>query len=424
MDFFNYKNGHLHGEGVALKDIADEIGTPFYAYSTATLTRHFEVFSDALRGMNAMVCFAVKANSNQAVLSTLAALGAGADVVSGGELTRALKANIKPHRIVFSGVGKQDDEIEFALNSGIKQINVESEPELDRISEIAVRLGKTATVALRVNPDVDAGTHEKITTGRKGNKFGIDWERVPEVYQKATDLPGIHIAGLAMHIGSQLMDLEPYRQAYSRVAELVETLRSKGLTVEVLDAGGGLGVPYGEADEVENPHPEAYTEVVRNTLGHLGTELIFEPGRMIAGNSGVLVTRVIYAKESADKTFLIVDAGMNDLIRPTLYGAFHNIVPEIQPTPGADLFNVDVVGPICETGDTFAKDRKLPQTKADDLLVVRTAGAYGAVQSSTYNTRALIPEVMINGDRHCVVRRRMTVEDIIALDQLPDWLSE
>jgi len=424
MDFFNYKNGHLHGEGVALADVADDVGTPFYAYSTATLTRHFEVFADALRGMNALVCYAVKANSNQAVIRTLAGLGAGADVVSGGELSRALKAGIKPNKIVFSGVGKLDEEIEAALKAGIKQINVESEPELDRISEIAGRLGVTATVALRVNPDVDAGTHEKITTGRKENKFGIEWEQALDVYKKANDLPGINIQGLAVHIGSQLLNLEPYREAYQRTAKMVEQLRSNGLTVNVLDVGGGLGIPYGEPDETESPHPEHYTEVVRNTVGHLGVELVFEPGRMIAGNSGVLVTRVIFVKEGPTKTFLIVDAGMNDLVRPTLYNAFHKIVTEVQPDLSAELIDVDIVGPICETGDTFAKNRKLPAVKAGDLLVIRTTGAYGAVQASTYNTRPLIPEIMVNGGSYCVIRDRVSVEDIIAQDRLPAWLAD
>ncbi|MBL4692738.1 MAG: diaminopimelate decarboxylase [Magnetovibrio sp.] len=409
---------------MALADIADDVGTPFYAYSTATLTRHFEVYADALRGMNAMICFAVKANSNQAVLTTLSALGSGADVVSGGELKRALKAHIKPHRIVFSGVGKLDVEIEAALLAGIKQINVESEPELDRISAIAVRLGVEARVALRVNPDVDAGTHEKITTGLKENKFGIEWEQAPAVYKKAAELPGLKVQGLAVHIGSQLLDLAPFRKAYERTASLVETLRADGLTVEVVDAGGGLGIPYGEPGEPEAPHPEAYTQVVRETLGSLGVELIFEPGRLIAGNSGVLVTRVIYVKKGPTKSFLIVDAGMNDLVRPTLYNAFHNIVLEKQAEPGAKLVNVDIVGPICETGDTFAKDRKLPEVQSGDLVVIRTAGAYGAVQSSTYNTRPLIAEVMINGKQHSVVRKRMSVDDIIALDELPAWLGD
>lgn len=424
MDYFTYKNGRLHAEDVALADVANEVGTPFYAYSTATLTRHFNVFSDALRGSNALVCFAVKANSNQAVLSTLARLGAGADVVSGGELKRALKAGIKARNIVFSGVGKTDPEIEAALNAGIKQINVESEPELERVSAIAVRLGVTAPVALRVNPDVDAGTHAKITTGKLENKFGIEWTHAHAVYKKAANLPGIKAQGLAVHIGSQLLDLEPFRQAYIRTGDLVAMLRADGLNVEVLDVGGGLGIPYGEEDEGEAPCPEAYAEVIRDTLGNLGVELICEPGRMIVGNAGVLVTRVIYVKEGSTKTFLIVDAGMNDLIRPTLYDAYHAIVTEAQPEAGAELVDVDIVGPICETGDTFAKDRKLPPVVAGDLLVVRTAGAYGAVQASTYNTRPLVAEVMVNGGDYGLVRARMSVEDIIALDRLPDWLGD
>jgi len=424
MDYFTYKNGRLHAEDVALADIANDLGTPFYAYSSATLTRHFNVFSDALRGTNALVCFAVKANSNQAVISTLARLGAGADVVSGGELKRALKAGIKARNIVFSGVGKTDPEIEAALNAGIKQINVESEPELERVSAIAVRLGVVAPVALRVNPDVDAGTHAKITTGKLENKFGIEWTHAHAVYKKAANLPGIKAQGLAVHIGSQLLDLEPFRQAYVRTGDLVAMLRADGLSVDVLDVGGGLGIPYGDEDESDAPNPEAYAEVIRDTLGNLGVELICEPGRMIAGNAGVLVTRVIYVKEGSTKTFLIVDAGMNDLIRPTLYDAYHTIVTEAQPEPGADVVDVDIVGPICETGDTFAKDRKLPPVAAGDLLVVRTAGAYGAVQASTYNTRPLVAEVMVNGGDYCLVRERMSVEDIIALDRLPDWLGD
>jgi len=424
MDYFNYKNGHLHAEDVALADIAEQVGTPFYAYSTATLTRHYNVFADALSGLNALVCFAVKANSNQAVIRTLAGLGAGADVVSGGELTRALKAGVKPHNIVFSGVGKSDPEIRMALEAGIKQINVESEPELERISAIATEMGVTAPIALRVNPDVDAQTHEKISTGKLENKFGIEWTRVHEVYAKATKLPGIQARGLAMHIGSQLLDLQPFRDAYVRAGDLVAMLRADGLSVEVLDIGGGLGIPYGADDEAIAPNPEAYAQVVRNTLSGLDVELVLEPGRMIAGNSGILVTRVIYVKEGATRTFLIVDAGMNDLIRPTLYSAYHNIVPEIEPTKGAKLIDVDIVGPICETGDTFAKGRRLPAVKAGDLLVMRTAGAYGAVQSSTYNTRPLIAEVMVNADQFAVVRERLDVEDIIAMDRLPTWLED
>lgn len=424
MDFFNYKNGRLHAEDVAIDAIADEVGTPFYVYSTATLTRHFNVFADALRGTNALVCYAVKANSNQAVIRTLATLGAGADVVSGGELQRALKAGVKAHKIVFSGVGKSDGEIRAALEAGIKQINVESVPELERISAIATDMGVSAPVALRVNPDVDAGTHEKITTGRKENKFGIEWTNAHEVYAKAAALPGIAVRGIAVHIGSQLLDLKPFRDAYVRAGDLVAMLRADGLPVETLDIGGGLGIPYGDEDEAGAPDPEAYAEVIRETVGNLGVELVLEPGRMIAGNSGLLVTRVEYVKEGATKTFLIVDAGMNDLIRPTLYDAYHQIVTVAEPDKGGARVNVDIVGPICETGDTFAKDRSLPPVQAGDLLAVRTAGAYGAVQASTYNTRPLIPEVMVNGGRFSIVRERVDVEDLIALDRMPDWLDD
>lgn len=424
MDFFNYKNGRLHAEDVSLDAIAADIGTPFYVYSTATLTRHFNVFADALRGMNAVVCFAVKANSNQAVIRTLAGLGAGADVVSGGELKRALKAGVKANKIVFSGVGKTEKEIEAALNAGIKQLNVESVPELERISAVATRLGVTAPIALRVNPDVDAGTHEKITTGRKENKFGIEWTNAHAVYKKAASLPGIKTQGIAMHIGSQLLDLEPFREAYVRAGDLVAILRADGLDMVTLDIGGGLGIPYGDEGEADAPNPEAYAQVVRETVGNLGLELILEPGRMIAGNAGLLVTGVEYVKEGATKSFLIVDAGMNDLIRPTLYGAHHNIVTVAEPEKGGELVDVDIVGPICETGDTFAKNRRFPPVASGDLLAVRTTGAYGAVQSSTYNTRPLIAEVMVNGGEYAVVRKRMEVEDIIALDQQPSWLAD
>jgi len=421
MDYFQYKNGRLHAEDVAISTLAEQVGTPFYVYSCATLTRHYNVFVDALRGLNALVCYAVKANSNQAVIRTLAELGAGADVVSGGELQRAIKAGVEPRKIVFSGVGKTTDEIRMALEAGIKQINVESEPELARISSIATALGVMAPVALRINPDVDANTHEKISTGKLENKFGIEWTRVHEVYARATHMPGIEMRGLAMHIGSQLLDLQPFQEAYVRAGDLVAMLRADGLRVEVLDIGGGLGIPYGDVGETDAPSPEAYAQVVRETLSALDVELVLEPGRMISGNSGVLVTRVEYVKEGATRTFLIVDAGMNDLIRPTLYGAFHDIVTERQPDENVDLIDVDIVGPICETGDTFAKGRHLVPVQADDLLVVRTAGAYGAVQSSTYNTRALVPEVMVNGDAFAVVRERVEIEDIIALDRLPDW---
>ncbi len=422
MDHFSYKNGRLYAEDVALFEISAEVGTPFYAYSTATLTRHLNVFSRALHGLNALVCFAVKANSNQAVITTLANLGAGADVVSGGELIRALKAGIAPSRIVFSGVGKTETEIEAALKAGVKQINVESEAELDCISALATRLGVVAPVTLRVNPDVDAGTHDKIATGRKENKFGIEWTRAHEVYGKAANLPGLKVQGLAVHIGSQLLDLQPFRDAFTRIGDLTAMLRADGLCVEVLDIGGGLGIPYGAEDEAGAPSPEAYARTVRETLGGLDVELVLEPGRMISGNSGVLVTRVIYVKEGATKTFVVVDAAMNDLIRPTLYDAYHTIITETQPRADQDLVEVDIVGPICETGDTFAKNRRLPRVKAGDLLVVRTAGAYGAVQSSTYNTRPLVAEVMVNADQFAIVRERLEVDDVIALDRLPSWL--
>ena len=424
MDYFTYKNGRLHAEDVSIDAIADEIGTPFYVYSTGTLTRHYNVFADALRGTNALVCFAVKANSNQAVLRTLGALGAGADVVSGGELSRALAAGIKAHKIVFSGVGKSEIEIRTALEAGIKQLNVESEPELERISAIAVELGVEAPVALRVNPDIDAGTHEKITTGKRENKFGIEWTNAHAVYKRAVDMPGIKVKGVAVHIGSQLLDLKPFRAAYVRAGDLVAMLRADGLKVETLDLGGGLGIPYGADGEGTVPGPEEYAEVIRDTVGNLGVELVLEPGRMIAGNSGILITRVEYVKEGATKTFLITDAGMNDLIRPTLYDAYHAIVPVIEPAKDAVRAPVDVVGPICETGDTFAKNRSLPPVKAGELLALRTAGAYGAVQASTYNTRPLVPEVMVNGDQFAIVRERMEVEDLIALDRVPDWLAD
>ncbi len=423
MDYFSYKNARLYAEDVALSEIAAKVGTPFYAYSAATLTRHFNVFAKALASLDALVCYAVKANSNQAVIKTLARLGAGADVVSGGELARALEAGIPASRIVFSGVGKTAHEIEAALEAGVKQINVESEPELEHVSALAMRMGVIAPVALRVNPDVDAGTHEKITTGRKENKFGIEWTRVREVYGKAANLPGIKVQGLAVHIGSQLLDLQPFRDAFMRIGYLTAMLRADGLEVDVVDLGGGLGIPYCAEEEAQATSPEAYAKTIHETLGGLDVELVLEPGRMISGNSGVLVTRVIYVKEGIGKTFVIVDAGMNDLIRPTLYDAHHSIVPEKEPQPDQDLIDVDIVGPICESGDTFAINRRLPRIMAGDLLVVRTAGAYGAVQSSTYNTRPLVAEVMVNADQFAIVRARFSVEEIIALDHLPPWLE-
>ncbi len=422
MDHFEYKQGRLFAEGVDLADVAADVGTPFYVYSTATLVRHFQVFADALRGTNALVCFAVKANSNIAVVRTLAQLGAGADVVSGGELTRALTAGVPASKIVFSGVGKTDAEIEQALDVGVRQINVESEPELEAISRIATEKGVSASVALRINPDVDAGTHAKISTGTLETKFGIEWTRAHQVYARATSLPGLSVKGLAVHIGSQLHDLEPFRRAYERMRDLVAMIQKDGLTVESLDLGGGFGIPYGNEDHPV-PNVEDYAQIVRETVGGLGLDLIFEPGRLIAGNAGLLVSRVLYVKEGATRTFLVVDAAMNDLIRPTLYNAHHDIQPLVETDAGAPTVEVDVVGPVCETGDTFATARRLPVMKAGDVLVFRTAGAYGAVQASSYNTRPLVPEVLVDGPRYAVVRPRLSAEDIIRRESMPEWLA-
>ena len=422
MDYFEYKNGNLYAEDVNLADIAHEIGTPFYAYSTATMTRHYQVFADALRGMNALVCFALKANSNIAVMRTLARLGAGADVVSGGELTRALKAGVPASKIIFSGVGKTDSEISLALDVGIRQINVESVPELEAINRIATAKGVVAPIALRINPDIDAGTHAKITTGTLENKFGIEWTIAHEIYARANNMDGIKARGLAVHIGSQLHDMEPFRKAYVRMGDLVAMIRKDGMAVETLDLGGGFGIPYGD-----ETHPiagmEDYAQIVRETVGDLGVEYIFEPGRMIVGNAGVLVTKVIYVKEGSTKTFVIVDAAMNDLIRPTLYGAHHEIVSACEPATDAENIVADVVGPVCETGDVFAKGKTVPMVTSGDLLVIRTAGAYGAVQSSTYNSRALVAEVLVDGKNFHVIRPRVDVEQMIALESMPNWLG-
>lgn len=420
MNHFDYIDGQLHAEGVPVADIAAKVGTPFYCYATATLKRHFTVFSDALKkaGLDATICFALKANPNIAVVRTLAELGCGADVVSEGELRQALAAGVPAGRIVFSGVGKTRRELEFAIAKGIMQINVESEPELELLSQLAAERGVRMPIALRVNPDVDAGTHAKITTGKKENKFGIEWTRAHEVYRKARALPGVEVVGIACHIGSQLTDVEPFRQAFLRVRDLVAILRADGFDIRRLDLGGGLGIPY----EDENPpHPEIYAAAMAETLGDLGCRIVLEPGRLLVGNAGILVSRVVYVKEGATRTFLIVDAAMNDLMRPALYEAHHGIEPVVQPAKDAALVPVDVVGPVCETGDTFAKQRSLPPMKAGDLLVFRTAGAYGAAMSSTYNTRPLVPEVLVNGDRFAVVRARPTYEEMQAFESLPDW---
>jgi diaminopimelate decarboxylase len=422
MDHFQYCDGVLLGEDVSLSDVAEDVGTPFYVYSSATLERHYNSFSQAFDGMDTMVCYSVKANSNIAVVRTLARLGAGADVVSGGELKRALAAGIPANKIVFSGVGKTTQELRDALKVGIMQINVESEPELEALSDIAVDLGVQAAVAFRVNPDVDAQTHAKISTGKAENKFGIEWNRVHEVCKNASAMEGIHPVGLAMHIGSQVTETGPFRDAYIRMRELVSKLRADGLNVERLDLGGGLGIPYGDSEE-PLAGPVEYAQIVREIFADFDGKLIFEPGRVIAGNAGVLVTRVIYVKEGATRDFAIVDAAMNDLTRPSLYDAFHEIVPVNLADDDCETVPYDVVGPICETGDTFCTQRRLPRLAAGDLLAIRTAGAYGATMASSYNTRALVPEVMVRGEDFSIIRRRMEVDDLIDLETFPAWLS-
>ena len=420
MNHFEYRNGELFCEGVALRRIAEAIGTPFYCYSSATLEHHFRVFAEAFAGQPATICYAVKANSNQAVIRTLADLGAGADVLSEGELRRALAAGVPPGKIVFSGVGKSREEMAFALTSGVGQLNVESLPELRALSEVAVGLGKTAAIAVRINPDVDAMTHAKITTGKKDNKFGIDYDEARAIYREAAKLKGIEAIGVAVHIGSQLTDLTPFRAAFARIATLVEALRADGHDIRRLDLGGGLGIPY--HDELP-PLPAAYAAMVRDTVGHLGCELVFEPGRLLVGNAGVLVTRVLYVKEAAERRFVIVDAAMNDLMRPALYDAWHDIKP-LRQAAGQGEFTADIVGPVCETTDIFAKDRRMAAVGADDLLVIGSAGAYGAVMASDYNSRPLVAEVMVRGDEFAIVRPRQTYEDMLGRDKLPDWLAE
>ena len=420
MDHFQYRDGQLHAEEVSLATLAADVGTPFFCYSTATLTRHYQVFEDAIAGLNAGICYAIKANSNIAVLATLGKLGAGADVVSGGEMQRALKAGIPADRIVFSGVGKTRDELEQALAAGVSHINVESFPELEILSAAAQATGRAADIAIRVNPDVDAKTHEKISTGRQEDKFGIDLALARDAYARAAELPGLNVNGVAMHIGSQLTDLAPFREAYTRMAEFVGQLRADGHEITHLDMGGGLGITYGDE---QAPTPAEYGTMVAETVGNMGCRLTFEPGRMIAGNAGILVTKVIFVKEGTAKRFCIVDGAMNDLIRPTLYSAHHEIVPVREPQSGVQLLDMDVVGPICESGDYIAKGRALPPLDSGDLLAVRTAGAYGAVMGSTYNTRPLAPEVLVDGDDYAVIRRRFTVEDMLALETIPDWVQ-
>lgn len=419
MDHFRYRSGELYAEDIPLSRLAKEVGTPFYCYSTATLVRHYKVFTEAFADGNAMVCYAVKANSNQSVLATLAQQGSGADVVSEGEIRRALAAGILAEKIVFSGVGKKASEMAYALQQGIFQFNVESVPELETLSAVAVKQGREAAIALRVNPDVDAGTHVKISTGRKENKFGIALEEAQDVYALARDLPGIRVQGVSVHIGSQLTAMGPFEEAFWRVVAFVRTLREAGHTITTLDLGGGLGIPYSSETP---PLPTDYAESVRRITEGLDCHLIFEPGRMIVGNAGILLTQVIYVKEAGMRRFAIVDAAMNDLLRPSLYNAYHDMIPVMEATEDSHRYLYDIVGPVCESGDIFAEQRELPEMQAGDLIAFRSAGAYGAVMASSYNSRLMIPEVLVNGSDYAVIRPRPDYDAMLAAEPVAGWL--
>jgi len=419
MHYFAYRNGVMHAEAVNLVELAASVGTPFYCYSTATLERHYRVFGDAFADVRALICYAMKANSNQAVIATLARLGSGADVVSGGELKRALAAGIPPDRIMFSGVGKSAPELAAAVDAGILCVNVESESELELLSAIATGKGRTANVSVRVNPDIDPKTHAKIATGKSENKFGIPISRARDVYALAAKMPGLRVTGVDMHIGSQITELSPFDDAFALLSDFVRGLRADGHHIEHIDLGGGLGIPYRE-DNDPPPLPDAYAALVKRATRDLDCMLIFEPGRLIVGNAGILVTRVLYMKQGEAKSFVIVDAAMNDLIRPTLYEAHHDIRPVIER--GGARIVADVAGPVCESGDFFALDREMEEPQPGDLLAIMTAGAYGAVQAGTYNTRALVPEVLVSGSQWALVRPRVEVDQLIALDRLPPWL--
>jgi diaminopimelate decarboxylase len=421
MHHFSYRNGILHAEDVALDVLAREVGTPFYCYSTGTIERHYRVFSEAFARHDTLICYSIKANSNISVIRTLAKLGSGADVVSEGEIHRALAAGVPPGKIVFSGVGKTRTEMAFALNTGIFGFNVESEPELRALSEVAIALGVTARIGLRINPDVDAKTHAKIATGQSGHKFGIAWRDAPALYALARSLPGIDVQGAHMHIGSQITSIEPFRNAFELLAGLVEELRRDGHTISFVNLGGGLGIPY-RWDQDEPPLPKDYAGVVTALSNRLGARLLFEPGRVIIGNAGILVTEVIYIKRGEEKLFVITDAGMNDLVRPTLYDAYHDIWPVREALRHGGTMWADVVGPVCETGDFFAKGRTVPEVASGDLLAIMTGGAYGAVQASTYNSRLLIPEVLVNGADYAVVRARPSYDDMLKTETIAPWL--
>jgi diaminopimelate decarboxylase len=422
MTQFLYRNGALHAEDVDLRGIASEVGTPFYCYSTAELERNYKIFAGAFTGTDALVCYAMKANSNQAVLKTFAQLGAGMDVVSEGELRRARAVGVPGSKITFSGVGKTDREINYALDQSIHCFNVESEPELLRISALATAKGTKAKISIRVNPDVDAKTHSKISTGKSENKFGVPISRARDVYREAAALPGIIVSGVDMHIGSQITDLQPFDDAFTLLGEFVVQLRADGHMIDHLDLGGGLGVQY-RPDNSPPPHPDDYAAIIKKRLGHLKTKYVLEPGRLLVANAGVLVTKVIYMKSGEGKTFVIVDAAMNDIIRPTLYEAYHDIKPVREASFTQPRIVADVVGPVCESGDYIALGRDLPQAEAGDLLAVMSGGAYGAVQSGTYNSRLLIPEVLVKENSYAVIRPRPTYDAMLALDHLPDWLS-
>jgi diaminopimelate decarboxylase len=421
MHHFAYRDGVLYAEAVSLDTLATAVGTPFYCYSTATLTRHYQVFAGAFADVNALVCYAMKANSNQAVIATLAKLGAGADVVSEGELMRARLAGMPADKIMFSGLGKTARELALAVDEGILCINVESEPELELLSLIASAKGRAVKISVRVNPDIDAKTHHKIATGKAENKFGIPISHAREVYARAAKLPGIKVVGVDMHIGSQITDLDPFDNAFTLLAEFVLTLRGDGHTISHVDLGGGLGIPYLDDNEPP-PHPDDYAKMVKRATRDLDCRLIFEPGRLIVGNAGILVTRVLFVKRGEAKNFVVVDAAMNDLIRPTLYDAHHEIWPVAEPGRSGRRICADVVGPVCESGDFLALNRELAEPAPGALLAVMSAGAYGAVQAGTYNTRPLVAEVLVKGAESAVVRPRLEVDQLIALDRMPDWL--
>ncbi|HUI12395.1 MAG TPA: diaminopimelate decarboxylase [Xanthobacteraceae bacterium] len=421
MHHFTYRGGLLHAEAVDLSTLAEAVGTPFYCYASATIERHYKVFAGAFADVDALICYAMKANSNQAVIATLARLGAGADVVSQGELLRARMAGVPADKIMFSGVGKTAAELALTVDENILCVNVESEPELELLASIAAAKGRVAAISIRVNPDIDPKTHAKIATGKAENKFGIPISRAREVYARAAKLKGVRVIGVDMHIGSQIIELDPFGDAFALLAEFVGVLRADGHTVSHVDLGGGLGIPYREDNEPP-PDPDAYAAVVKRATRDLGCKLIFEPGRLIVGNAGILVTRVIYIKRGEAKTFVIVDAGMNDLVRPTLYEAHHDIKPVRQTAVGAPRITADVVGPVCESGDYLALDRALVEPKPGDLLAVMTAGAYGAAQAGTYNSRPLIPEVLVRNGEWAVIRPRQALDELIGLDRLPGWL--